>query len=246
MRCREVDALWDECRGEEHPPAKVAVERHLAACPPCQDLYREYEGVVYRLSALPRPEPSCDLARRIIEHIAALRATELRPSVTLCIIQTPLGRTFVGYRAERIVFLGIDIGKSHDAVREQVAHRLRRDVAFGDTPAWLAATLEGFFRSWHLDDSRIDLSGLTPFERAALTAAASIPPGETRSYGWIASQIGKPKAARAVGQAMARNPIALLLPCHRVVDASGALHNYGYGLAIKAKLLALEGYRTPS
>ncbi len=64
-----------------------------------------------------------------------------------------------------------------------------------------------------------------------------------RSYTWVAEAIGRPKAARAVGQAMARNPIPLLYPCHRVVDSSGKLHNYGYGIEMKARILQMEGYR---
>jgi methylated-DNA-[protein]-cysteine S-methyltransferase len=56
-------------------------------------------------------------------------------------------------------------------------------------------------------------------------------------------QIGRPRAARAVGRVMARNPLPLLFPCHRVVDSSGELHDYFYGLEMKAKLLQMEGYR---
>ena len=62
-----------------------------------------------------------------------------------------------------------------------------------------------------------------------------------RSYAWVATQIGRPKAARAVGRVMARNPLPLLFPCHRVVDSSGDLHNYFYGLEMKARILEMEG-----
>ena len=102
--------------------------------------------------------------------------------------------------------------------------------------------MRDFFETWQVDMSRIDISQLGAFEQAALRKAAQIPPGEVRSYGWIAREIGHPQAARAVGQAMARNPVALLFPCHRVVDAHGALHNYGYGVEVKARILAMEGY----
>ena len=84
---------------------------------------------------------------------------------------------------------------------------------------------------------------LDPFEQAALRAAARIPPGEVRSYAWVATQIGRPKAARAVGRVMARNPLPFLFPCHRVVDSSGDLHDYYYGREMKARLLEMEGYR---
>src|SRR5579883_1455633 len=69
MRCREVEALWDDVRDGD-VPLREAVLGHLRACPPCQDLYEQYEGVAYCLSCLPDPEPSCNLAKKIVEHIA--------------------------------------------------------------------------------------------------------------------------------------------------------------------------------
>ncbi len=90
-------------------------------------------------------------------------------------------------------------------------------------------------------DLKLDWSSLKPFQRAVLQAANKIPFGETRSYGWIAQQIGNPAACRAVGRALATNPIPIILPCHRVLASDGSLHGYGGGLPMKAKLLKLEG-----
>ncbi len=73
MRCRDVDELWDEVRGDCQESLKEAVDIHLRACPPCQELYEEYEGVAFCLSCLPAPDPSCDLAKRVVEHIAAIK-----------------------------------------------------------------------------------------------------------------------------------------------------------------------------
>jgi methylated-DNA-[protein]-cysteine S-methyltransferase len=78
-----------------------------------------------------------------------------------------------------------------------------------------------------------------PFQRAVLDATSSIPWGEVRSYGWVASQIGRPGAARAVGQALGANPLPLVIPCHRVV-AAGTGGGYGGGMDRKEYLLALE------
>ena len=72
-------------------------------------------------------------------------------------------------------------------------------------------------------------------------ATARIPRGEVRTYGELAAIVGRPRAARAVGTAMARNPVPLLVPCHRVVPSSGGVGNYGFGSDLKAKLLAGEG-----
>jgi methylated-DNA-[protein]-cysteine S-methyltransferase len=242
MRCREVEALWDEIRGDCTKSLKEAVNGHLRACPPCQELYEQYEGVVYCLSCLPQPEPSCNLTARVVEHIASLKGKHRTP-VVLSSVSTPIGRLYVGFKENRIAYIGFDTGESLENVRERIEARLRRPVIVGEAPPWLQPTLDRFFATWRVDDQVVDISDLTPFEQAALRAAASIPPGEVRSYGWVATQIGKPRAARAVGRVMARNPLPLLFPCHRVVDSSGGLHNYYYGLDMKARLLKMEGYR---
>ena len=91
-------------------------------------------------------------------------------------------------------------------------------------------------------EEALDLEGAPPFSRAVWEACRTIPRGETRSYAWLAAAAGRPGAARAVGQAMARNPIALLIPCHRVVRTDGSLGGYTGGLGLKAALLQSEGW----
>lgn len=81
----------------------------------------------------------------------------------------------------------------------------------------------------------------TPFQRAVWDALRAIPYGETRTYAQIAEAIGNPKACRAVGMANNRNPIAILIPCHRVIGSNGSLTGYAGGLDVKERLLALEG-----
>jgi O-6-methylguanine DNA methyltransferase len=241
MRCRDVEAMWDEIHGDCITSLRETVAEHVRGCMPCQLLFEQYEGVAYRLSSLPQPQPSCDLTKRVVEHIAALKFKTREP-LLLCAVDTPIGRVHVGFKERRIAYVGIDTGETLEEVRERVERRLRRPVAMGQVPTWLLETLDHFFHTWRIEDAMIDISDLTPFEQAALRATAQIPPGEVRSYSWVASQIGRPRAARAVGRVMARNPLPLLFPCHRVVDASGALHNYFYGLDMKARLLKMEGY----
>lgn len=81
----------------------------------------------------------------------------------------------------------------------------------------------------------------TPFQRAVWQALQTIPYGQTRSYGDIARQIGRPKAFRAVGMANHENPIPIFIPCHRVVGSDGSLTGYAGGLELKKALLGLEG-----
>ena len=87
---------------------------------------------------------------------------------------------------------------------------------------------------------KLDLAG-TAFQRQVWNALLTIPFGETRSYRQIATQIGNPRAVRAVGAANGRNPLSIVAPCHRVVGSTGALTGFAGGLDVKARLLALEG-----
>ena len=86
----------------------------------------------------------------------------------------------------------------------------------------------------------LDLSGATPFQRKVWEITRLIPYGETRSYAWVAEQVNKPRAARAVGQALARNPLPIIIPCHRVVTIDGRLGGFSGGVETKSRLLHLE------
>ena len=87
---------------------------------------------------------------------------------------------------------------------------------------------------------KLDFSGATAFQRQVWEATRLVAYGNTRSYSWVAEQIEKPKAARAVGQALARNPLPIIVPCHRVVNTDGRLGGFGGGLEMKRRLLHLE------
>ena len=119
------------------------------------------------------------------------------------------------------------------------------DDATADPDAFYSeqACLERYFLGdiAALDDIKLDLSDAPPFFRAAWDACRAIPAGETRIYRWLAEAAGNPRASRAAGQSMARNRVALVIPCHRVIGSSGDLHGYGAGgLTVKAKLLEME------
>ncbi len=101
--------------------------------------------------------------------------------------------------------------------------------------------LQHYFSGEHVVfDLPLDFGYYTLFQQAAWRAAAEIPFGETRSYGWIAQRIGKPLASRAVGQAMGANPLPVIIPCHRVIGSAGSLCGFSGGLGMKKKLLGLE------
>jgi methylated-DNA-[protein]-cysteine S-methyltransferase len=104
--------------------------------------------------------------------------------------------------------------------------------------------LEEYFAGQRREFSfALDLRG-TDFQKACWRALVAIPYGETRSYGDIARAVGRPQGFRAVGMANNRNPVAIVVPCHRVIASDGSLCGYGGGLDIKRKLLELEGALT--
>jgi methylated-DNA-[protein]-cysteine S-methyltransferase len=109
-----------------------------------------------------------------------------------------------------------------------------------------ACQLDSYFAGELSDfDVPLDLRG-TEFQRRVWEALLTIPYGQTRSYGQIAQQIGAPGAARAVGLANGHNPVAIIVPCHRVIGAAGKLTGYGGGLDRKQTLLNLERRRAPA
>ena len=109
----------------------------------------------------------------------------------------------------------------------------------------LAGRLVKYFegRYDNFNDVSLDLTAATPFQVKVWEAARLIPYGTTRSYRWIAEQIGRPNAARAVGQALGSNPLPVIVPCHRVVAGDGTDGGYSGGIEMKRRLLRLEGSR---
>jgi O-6-methylguanine DNA methyltransferase len=119
--------------------------------------------------------------------------------------------------------------------RSRFGRRVRR---VEEAPEAIAAALQGRRAAGR---PRVDLRSLAPFQRAVLHKAIEIPRGEVRTYGWVAREIGKPAAVRAVGTALRRNPIPLIIPCHRVVRGDNRIGEYGLGSAAKWTLLEAEG-----
>jgi methylated-DNA-[protein]-cysteine S-methyltransferase len=120
--------------------------------------------------------------------------------------------------------------------------------AAGDVPAFVHDAIEGM-RAVMAGEPRdltavpLDERGIDDFRRAVYAATRAIPPGSTRSYGQVARAIGQPDAARDVGAALSRNPVPIVIPCHRVVAANGALHGFSSpgGIETKRRMLELEG-----
>lgn len=130
---------------------------------------------------------------------------------------------------------------------EQEARRLLGDSLdrAASSPKYfedLVRRFRAYFNGHKVDfPDRLDLTGATLFQRRVWQAARLIPCGETRSYAWVAGQIGQPEATRAVGQALGRNPLPVIIPCHRVLASDGGLGGFSGGIEMKKYLLSLEG-----
>ena len=159
-------------------------------------------------------------------------------------VDSPAGPVFVAHSNGWVSGLQItpdgrepDPGRFVDYMRDEVGTDVEPDP--DPEPKLVARVSEALAAG--RTDVPVDLSSRSPFHQEVLRATARIPCGEVRTYGELAAAVGRPNAARAVGTAMARNPVPLLVPCHRVVPSSGRVGNYGFGSDLKAKLLANEG-----
>ena len=159
------------------------------------------------------------------------------------VVETPLGW---------VALLGTERGLRHLTLPKPTPHEalsqlLLEEGELGEecpscfTP--VIELLQAFYRGEPVDFSSVvlDMEGRPPFYRRVWEALREIPRGTTITYGELAARVGRPRAARAVGQAMAANPYPPIVPCHRVIAHNGGLGGFGGGLDLKARLLALEG-----
>jgi methylated-DNA-[protein]-cysteine S-methyltransferase len=129
------------------------------------------------------------------------------------------------------------VGDEPERFQEEYRTRFGRPLKRGNRPpAGVAAAL----RTGRATELQYDLRGVGDFDRKVLAKTLEIPPGEVRPYAWVAREIGHPAAVRAAGSALGRNPVPVLIPCHRVVRSDGATGNYGFGPQLKVDLLQAE------
>jgi O-6-methylguanine DNA methyltransferase len=162
-------------------------------------------------------------------------------------MDSAIGPLFLAASGQGLVALEFDARlPGQQSIRPNPRHlrEEKRGFQFKDSPGQMRPyvdQLEEYFAGQRREFTfPLDLRG-TDFQLACWRALLAIPYGETRSYADIARAVGKPNAFRAVGMANNRNPIAIVVPCHRVIASDGTLCGYGGGLDVKRKLLELEG-----
>ena len=158
------------------------------------------------------------------------------------VVETRLGTVWVGFGEGGISVVHPGAMSPEDF--RGLLRRLRgRDATTAKVPASVAGCIRAAADGRLSERVPVDLSGLTPFQAKVLRLLQGIPRGQVRTYAWLARRAGRPGAARAVGNVMARNPMPLVLPCHRVVPSAGGVGNYAFGSDMKRGLLRREGAR---
>lgn len=225
MRCKSALTRLDAGRTGELPAEEaVRLEQHLANCPSCDESRRDLEGLAA-------------IARKLKGFRGVLAASH----DGFDSIDSHGFRIFVVFNDRGVR----EITGRYREVDEFLAAWHQRHpglpIEMRVLPQNIRRAIETVLAGGDPGAFSVDLSGLTPFETRVLETIRRIPRGEVRPYRWVAEAVGRPKAVRAVGNVMARNPIPLLLPCHRVVPNGGGLGNYGWGPAMKRRLLDAEG-----
>ncbi len=216
--------------------------QHASHCGYCHDMLTKYQLVDAALNRLMRvvegeqcsPPPLRFLAKR------GRRASYAR-------IESPIGPLFVAASDRGVCEIGFGTQETEEGFRRQLERRGFFPAADRHGVEGIIRQLSEYFRGErNRFEVPLDLSGVSPFTHAVLAATSEVPFGHLATYRDIAHRIGRPEAMRAVGNALGRNPIPIVVPCHRVVRSDASLGGYTGGIEIKQRLLAHEGVLLPS
>ncbi|RKQ87423.1 methylated-DNA-[protein]-cysteine S-methyltransferase [Solirubrobacter pauli] len=178
----------------------------------------------------------------LLESVAAAAVREGLADALFTRLSTPIGRLLVVSGPEGVVRIAFDTEAEDVALSEVAAALGPRVIASDREMAASRDALSAYFEGGVTPELPVDLRlAAAPFRRAVLEQLRAVPRGATVSYGELAARAGNPKAARAVGTACARNPVPIIVPCHRVLPGTGRLGSYRGGPERKAALLELEG-----
>ncbi len=167
-----------------------------------------------------------------------------------CLFDTAIGRCGIAWGPRGV--LGVQLPeKTHEATRTRLMRHCPAAEPSDAPPKPIARAVEEIQallrgEQKNLRSIQLDIAHIAPFNARVYETARAIAPGQTRTYGEIARAIGEPNAARAVGQALGRNPFAIVVPCHRVVGAGDKLVGFSAngGIVTKLRMLEIEGWRS--
>ncbi len=218
---------------------KQWIDEHTARCGYCQRQLTGYQRLDHLLSEFEQD--------RCGEMKAPAFAKRTREVARYGTMESPLGKLLIATTDAGVV--EITFGRN-TSTQEFISHMVER--GFDPVPDQHAIQpvveqLSEYFQgSRNVFDVPVDFSGLSPFAKNVLQATAAVPFGGVATYSEIAKRIANPGASRAVGNALGRNPVPIILPCHRVVPADHSIGNYTGGVDIKVSLLSIEGALLPT
>ncbi len=222
MRCRSTLTRVDALRTGELPEDEHrAVEEHLKTCKSCEESVADVEALAQVVKALTVVPP-----RPIRE---SLRTTDFFDRVE---------DVWVAFSDRMIRMI---TARSEDDLRAEYSRRFGRTLERATIPEPLPRQVLSAIHGEGVPKPAVDIGDGSELERKVLEAMSRIPRGEVRSYSWLAQQVGKPRAVRAVANVVARNIVPFVVPCHRVVPIGGGVGKYAYGSKMKRDLLEREG-----
>lgn len=224
----------------------TAMRGHAAWCGTCGREWGRVQRLRRVLATAADDEPDAAAVRRARAGLRSAFERAGHPAIRFGRFPTPVGILFVGETDKGIcdVTFGQPSERRYRARLLQWSPEVRRDdaalaMAHKELRAYFAGDLNRFSLS-------VDLRQVTPFTARVLRETRKIRFGQVTSYGALATRIGSPNASRAVGGALGRNPVPIIIPCHRVIAQSGRLGGFTGGLSTKRILLGLEGCRFPA
>jgi O-6-methylguanine DNA methyltransferase len=222
MRCKSaltrVDALrTGELRHEEHR----AVEQHLERCKSCEESAEDVDQLA-----------------QAVKSLAVTPPRSLRDALEIADGFDRVENVWVAFSSQAIRMIS---ARSAEDLRARYAKHHGRTLAEKSIPDRLRKAVVAALHGAGVDKPMVDFGEITELEERVLQTLMRIPRGEVRSYSWLAQQVGKPRAVRAVANVVARNCVPFVVPCHRVVPAGGGVGKYAYGSKLKRELLEREG-----
>ncbi len=229
MQCRSVLTRIDALRTRELAPVEQsAVEQHLRTCRSCNDSQSDVDALSHACKSLTVAPPS-----------SCCEAVKEKIADSYDRVDTEVGAMWVAFSDSGIRM--ITTGESIDDLRAPYARRFARVLEPAKIPETLRRQVVAALTGKGVDSPKVDLAETRDLEHDVLRMLTRIPRGQVRTYAWVARQVGRPRAVRAVANVIARNSVPFVLPCHRVVPSAGGIGNYAFGSEMKRALLKSEG-----
>lgn len=206
------------------------VQDHTTTCNYCRQMLESFEQIDDLLDGLAVPAEAPEFVA------PGCRAA------SYTVTDSPVGPLLVAVSDEGLCEVGFAGVEAENEIRAELRQRGFAPVRDDEKPRRAVRELQEYFSgNRNSFDMPLDLAGVAPFTQAVLRATAEVPYGSLSTYQEIARRIGKPGASRAVGNALGRNPIPVVIPCHRIIRSDATMGGYTGGLPIKQALLQLEG-----